>query len=290
MAARLSLKTSSPKTRLSLNEGSLVAYVTVGDPDLETSKAIILAAIDAGADAIELGVPFSDPVADGPVIQRASERALAQGVTLSDVLGLAEQVRNQRPGAALIIFSYLNPLVRYGLRRFAKDAASAGIDGVLALDLTVEESPEYSRLMRAATLDTIFLATPTSTDERLKKIARASTGFIYAVSRTGVTGARRQLADDASRLVKRLRKFSKLPIALGFGISSPEHFRDVTRFADAAVIGSAIVKIIEEHGSSGRSSASAHPLERSASAARSAAPLAVADFIRSLKAGSPPIR
>jgi tryptophan synthase alpha chain len=225
---------------------SLVGYVTCGDPDLRTSREIVLAAINAGAEIIELGVPFSDPVADGPVIQRASERALKNGVTLPDVLKLAAEIRRESD-AGLIIFTYLNPILRMGLEQFAATASSAGIDGALVTDLPVEESDTYLKQMRKRTLATVFLAAPTSTDDRLKRIADTSTGFIYAVSRTGVTGARKELTEDAQKLVRRLRKFTKLPIAVGFGISAPEQFAAVGQFADAAVIGSAIVQTIEQN-------------------------------------------
>jgi tryptophan synthase alpha chain len=228
-------------------EPALVAYVTCGDPDIATTRDVVLAAIDAGADVIELGVPFSDPVADGPVIQRASERALANGVTLKDVLKLAASIR-RHTSAGLIIFSYFNPVLQFGLERFAKNAAESGVDGALITDLTVEEAGPYLRAMRARNLDTVFLAAPTSTDQRLRAIARASRGFVYAVSRTGVTGTRKQLAGDAQALVGRLRKFTDLPIALGFGISTPTQFRAAGRFADAVVVGSAIVQTIERGG------------------------------------------
>ena len=227
---------------------ALIAYLTCGDPDMATSKQVALAAIDAGASVIELGVPFSDPVADGPVIQRASERALANGTTLVDVLRLGAELRRERPQAGLIVFSYFNPLLRLGLEKFAAEAARAGIDGALVTDLTVEEAGEYLRVMRAHALATVFLAAPTSTEERLKRIAAASSGFIYAVSRTGVTGEREQVAEDARELVKRLRNFAKLPIAVGFGISTGEQFREVGEFADAVVVGSAIVRTMEEAG------------------------------------------
>jgi tryptophan synthase alpha chain len=225
---------------------SLVAYVTCGDPDLGATREIVLSAIDAGAQVIELGVPFSDPVADGPVIQRASERALRNGTTLAQVLELARKVRKQRPKAGLIVFSYLNPVLRLGLARFCAAAADAGVDGALITDLTVEEAGDYLRAMRARDLATVFLAAPTSTDERLKRIADASRGFVYAVSRTGVTGTREEVAADARELVRRLRKFSRLPIAVGFGISTPAHFAEVGEFADAAVVGSAIVQAVEQ--------------------------------------------
>lgn len=224
----------------------LVAYVTCGDPDLATTREIVLSAIRAGADVIELGVPFSDPVADGPVIQRASERALKNGTRLEDVLNLAAEVRKESD-AGLVIFSYLNPVLRFGLERFCDAMVKAGVDGALILDLTVEEADEYCRLMQARNLDTVFLAAPTSPDQRLKKIAQACRGFVYAVSRTGVTGTRDQLASDAADLVKRIRKYTKLPIALGFGISNREQFSQVGTFADAAAVGSAIVQAIEQN-------------------------------------------
>ncbi len=225
---------------------SLVAYATCGDPDLATTREIVLAAIDAGAAMIELGVPFSDPLADGPVIQRASQRALCHGTTLEQVLRLAKDVR-RRSQAGLIMFSYLNPILRMGLDKFSTAAQDAGIDGALITDLPIEEASSYLNAMRKRNLATVFLAAPTSTDERLKLVAEASTGFVYAVSRTGVTGARKQLTEDAQKLVRRLRKYTKLPIAVGFGISTPEQFATVGKFADAGVVGSAIVEIIERN-------------------------------------------
>lgn len=224
----------------------LVVYVTCGDPNLDTTRDIVLSAIRAGADVIELGVPFSDPVADGPVIQRASERALKNGTTLQDVLKLAAQVR-EKSDAGLVIFSYLNPVLRFGLQRFCEEAKKAGVDGALIIDLTVEEAAEYRQLMQEHGLDTVFLAAPTSPDQRLKKTAQACHGFVYAVSRTGVTGTRDQLAGDAAQLVKRIRKYTSLPVAVGFGISSHEQFSQVAGFADAAVVGSAIVQAVEQH-------------------------------------------
>ncbi|HUK23778.1 MAG TPA: tryptophan synthase subunit alpha [Terriglobales bacterium] len=225
---------------------AFIAYVTCGDPDLGTTREIILAAIEAGASAIELGVPFSDPVADGPVIQRASERALRQGTTLPQVLNLASDIRRQSQ-AGLIIFSYLNPILRMGLAKFAAAAQAAGIDGAIVTDLPVEEAGPYLEEMRRRSLATVFLAAPTSTDQRLERIAQVSRGFIYAVSRTGVTGARQQLAEDARSLVRRLRRFTRLPIAVGFGVSTREQFAAVSEFADAAVVGSAIVETIERN-------------------------------------------
>jgi tryptophan synthase alpha chain len=229
------------------NHKSLVVYVTCGDPDLATTRDIIFAAIDAGASIIELGVPFSDPVADGPVIQRASERALKHQTSLDQVLMVAAEVREHSQSVGLIIFTYLNPILRMGLARFCKVARHAGLDGVLVTDLPVDESAEYLQAAKSNGLATIFLAAPTSTDERLKQIAGASSGFVYAVARTGVTGTREQMSNDAETLVRRLRKFTNLPIAVGFGISKPEQFTAVGKFADAAVIGSAIVQTIENN-------------------------------------------
>jgi tryptophan synthase alpha chain len=226
---------------------ALVAYVTCGDPDLAVTREIVLAAIDAGADVIELGVPFSDPVADGPVIQRASERALRQGTTLEKVLGLSSELRRRRPEAGMIAFSYLNPILRLGLDRFCQQAEEAGLDGALVTDLPVEEADEYLRLMRRHGLAAVFLAAPTSTDARLKAIAKASSGFVYAVSRTGITGTRKEVAEDAGTLVQRLRRFTTLPVAVGFGISTPEQLAAVGAFADAGVVGSAIVERIERN-------------------------------------------
>ena len=225
---------------------ALVAYVTCGDPDLATTRDIVLAAIDAGAAVIELGVPFSDPLADGPVIQRASQRALRSAVTVEQILKLAKDIR-RGSDVGLIVFSYLNPLLRIGLGKFAAAAEDAGLDGALVTDLPVEEAGPYLREMRQRNLATVFLAAPTSTDLRLKRITQDSSGFVYAVSRTGVTGARKELTEDAKKLVKRLRKHTKLPIAVGFGISTPEQFAAVGEFADAGVVGSAIVEIIERN-------------------------------------------
>ena len=225
----------------------LVVYLTCGDPDLATTRAIVLSAIEAGADVIELGVPFSDPVADGPVIQRASERALRQGTTLAQVLTLAADVRQHAQSTGMIVFSYLNPILRMGMKKFCAVARHAGVDGVLLTDLPVEEAGEYLHAMQRHDLAPVFLAAPTSPDDRLKRIAAASRGFVYAVSRTGVTGARQQLAGDAQKLVRRLRRVTKLPIAVGFGISNAEQFAEVGQFADAVVVGSAIVETIEQN-------------------------------------------
>ena len=224
----------------------LVMYLTAGDPDLATTRAMAIAAIDAGADVIELGVPFSDPLADGPVIQRASERAVARDTRLSDVLGICKEIRAARPGAGIIIFSYLNPVVRFGMEAFAKAAKDAGADGVLLTDMIVEEAGEYLRVMQENDLAPVFLAAPTSPDERLKAIAENSRGFVYAISRVGITGTQTELASDAEALVTRLRKFTKLPIALGFGVSTAEQVKAVNTFADAAVVGSALVQLVEK--------------------------------------------
>lgn len=223
----------------------LVIYLTVGDPDLATTRDVALAAIDAGAEVLELGVPFSDPLADGPVIQRASQRALAQGTRLEDVLTLAAELRALRPSAGLVIFSYFNPVLCFGLERFCARAANSGVDGVLITDLIVEEAEEYLIQLHHHGLKPIFLAAPTSSDHRLKMIAGVSDGFVYAISRVGITGAQQNLASDARGLVERLRRFTRLPIAVGFGISKAEHVAAVGEFADAAVIGSAIVSLIE---------------------------------------------
>jgi tryptophan synthase alpha chain len=238
-----------PESRLARalkNRPGLVAYVTCGDPNIAATRDIVLSAIRAGADVIELGVPFSDPVADGPVIQRASERALRHGTSLQDVLRLAGDIRKESD-AGLIIFTYFNPVLRFGLERFCTEAVKAGVDGALITDLTVEEAADYRRLMDEHKLDPVFLAAPTSPDKRLKAIAQACKGFVYAVSRTGITGTQKQLASDAGDLVKRIRKFTKLPVAVGFGISNAEQFAQVGEFADAAAVGSAIVQAVEQN-------------------------------------------
>jgi tryptophan synthase alpha chain len=223
----------------------LVIYLTAGDPSLNATREIALEAIDAGADVIELGVPFSDPLADGPVIQRAMERSVAMGTRLKDVLALAREIRAARREAGLMIFTYLNPVLRYGLPQFADAAAAAGVDGVLVTDLIVEEAGEYLGEMDRVGLAPIFLAAPTSPDERLKAIATHCKGFVYAISRVGITGRQQSLTSDAAALVQRIRRYTKLPVAVGFGISNAEHFTQVAEFADAAVIGSAVVELIE---------------------------------------------
>ena len=228
------------------NKPGLVIYFTAGDPDLATTRDMAIAAIDNGAEVIELGVPFSDPLADGPVIQRASERAVAKGTRLSDVLGICKKIREARPAAGIILFSYLNPVVRMGMEAFGKAAKAAGADGVLLTDMIVEEAGEYLRVMKANDLMPVFLAAPTSPDERLKAIAKNSRGFVYAISRVGITGTQTELAADAASLVARIKQFTALPVALGFGISNAAHVAEVSKFADAAVVGSAIVGLIEK--------------------------------------------
>lgn len=226
-------------------ELGLIAYITAGDPSLEAAEKNVLAIAEAGADIIELGVPFSDPVADGPVIQRASERALRSGTTLRGVIDLVGALRTHTD-VPLVLFSYFNPILQMGLERFAKEAAGAGADGALVTDLTPEEAVEYRRIIRGHNLDTIFLAAPTSTDTRLAKIAEFSSGFLYLISRTGVTGTRDMLPEDLPMLARRARQFTKLPLAVGFGISQPSHVSMLRGVADAAVVGSALVAEIEK--------------------------------------------
>ncbi len=225
----------------------LVTYVTAGDPDLERSAGILRALDRAGADVLEVGVPFSDPLADGPVIQRATERALAAGTTLPRVLDMVEDVRRDI-AAPIVIFSYANPVLRMGAGRFADRARQAGVDGVLMLDLPIEEAGEFRGMMAERGIDTIFLLSPTTTDERIRTAAALGRGFLYAISRLGVTGARDRIADGARDMVLRIRRASDLPVAIGFGISKPEHVREVGQWADAAVVGSALVNVIAESG------------------------------------------
>ena len=229
-------------------ELGIVAYIVAGDPSLDASLKYVLALAEGGADFIELGVPFSDPLADGPTIQRASERALKSGTTLAGVIDLVRRIRKSTPPASevpLVLFSYYNPILQMGLEKFASSAAAAGADGVLATDLTPEESDDYRRILAAEHLDTIFLGAPTSTDDRLAKIAACSSGFLYLISRTGVTGAKDALPDDLPALLRRCRAVTELPIAVGFGISLPGHVSVIGGLADAAVIGSALVSEIE---------------------------------------------
>jgi tryptophan synthase alpha chain len=225
---------------------AFIPYITAGDPKLDVTLELVLSLERAGADIIELGLPFSDPIADGPVIQRASERALRNGVNLPAVLKLAETIR-LKSEIPLVLFSYCNPLFSYGLDKLARDAAKAGFDGVLATDMTVEESQAFIRAMTEAGLNTVLLVAPTSSPERMKKIAETSSGFLYAVSRTGVTGEQQELAPDLKAFLQTLRSYTKSPVAVGFGISRPEHVRAVWQEADAAIVGSSIVKEIEQH-------------------------------------------
>jgi tryptophan synthase alpha chain len=235
-------------------EIGIVAYITAGDPTFDATLEFVLALEKAGADVIELGVPFSDPLADGPTIQRASERALRAGASLAGVLELVRRIRKTSQ-VPLVLFTYFNPIVQMGLEKFAAGAAAAGADGVLVTDLTPEESEDYRRIVHAHHLDTIFLAAPTSTDERLKKIADCSSGFLYLISRTGVTGAKDSLPDELPALLRRTRNFTLLPIAVGFGISLPGHVSVLGGLADAAVVGSALVSEIEKANSTAAASA-----------------------------------
>ena len=223
----------------------LIVYLTAGDPSLEATGELLEAVERGGADVIELGVPFSDPLADGPVIQRASERALRAGTTLRRVLDQLSRWR-ERLRAPVVLFTYFNPVLQYGLEAFARDASRAGADGALIVDLTPEEAGEYRGAMRAHGLDTVFLASPTSTGERLQRVAEASSGFLYLISRTGVTGERQTLSTAVRPLVERARRFTRLPLAVGFGVSTPDQVREVQSVADAAVVGSAVVHAIEE--------------------------------------------
>src|SRR5246127_692666 len=225
-------------------ELGIVAYITAGDPSLDATLRFVLALAEAGADVIELGVPFSDPLADGPTIQRASERALKSGTTLAGVIDLVRRIRESSQ-VPLVLFSYYNPILQMGLETFARAASEAGADGVLVTDLTPEESADYRRILAAQNLDTIFLGAPTSTNERLIKISAVSTGFLYLISRTGVTGAKDALPDDLPALLRRARAVTQLPIAVGFGISLPGHVSVLGGLADAAVVGSALVSEIE---------------------------------------------
>jgi tryptophan synthase alpha chain len=229
-------------------EMGLVAFLTAGDPDLAATESFVLAMAEAGADVIELGVPFSDPLADGPAIQRSSERALRSGTTLGGVLDLVASIR-RKSDVALVLFSYYNPVLQMGLEQFAERAAAAGADGVLITDLTPEEAGDYRRVVASHGLDTIFLAAPTSPDERLVKIAASTTGFLYLISRTGVTGTKDTLPEDLPALVRRVRRVTSLPVAVGFGISLPGHVSVLGGLADAAVVGSALVQEIERGGS-----------------------------------------
>jgi tryptophan synthase alpha chain len=244
--------TSANTTRVSQrfadlrNSGELgiIAYITAGDPSLDATLKFVLALAEAGADVIELGIPFSDPLADGPTIQRASERALKSGTTLAGVLDLVRRIR-QSSQVPLILFGYYNPIFQMGVEKFAAAASAAGADGVLVTDLTPEESADYRRILAAHHLDTVFLAAPTSNEQRLATIASVTSGFLYLVSRTGVTGAKDALPDDLPALLRRARAHTNLPIAVGFGISLPGHVSVLGGLADAAVVGSALVSEVE---------------------------------------------
>jgi len=234
-------------------ELGIVTFITAGDPSLEATERFVLALADAGADLIELGVPFSDPIADGPTIQRSSERALRAGTSLHSVLSLVSHLR-EKTEAPLVLFSYFNPVLQMGLEKFASESASAAVDGVLITDLTTEEGSDYRMILHAKGVETIFLASPTTNDDRLKLIAEASSGFLYLISRTGVTGAKDTLPEDLPALIRRARAVTSLPLAVGFGISLPGHVSILGGLADAAVVGSALVSEIERATSIGRAS------------------------------------
>jgi tryptophan synthase alpha chain len=225
---------------------AFIPYITAGDPDLETTEAILLALADAGADIIELGVPFSDPMADGPVIQRASERALTRQLGVRDILPLVERFRRVR-SVPIVLFTYYNPLLQLGLEQMAGQLEAAGVDGLLITDLIPDEAADYVERMRGAGIDTIFLVAPTSTDERIEMISGFASGFIYVVARTGVTGTRESLSREVGSLVARVRERSDLPVAVGFGISTPAHVEEVCQYADGAVVGSRLVLEIEKY-------------------------------------------
>jgi len=227
----------------------LVTYITAGDPDLPRTEGILRALERGGADVVEVGIPFSDPLADGPVIQRATERALEARTTLLGVLDLLRRMRAELR-MPVVLFSYANPILRVGAERFADLARDAGVDGVLVLDLPIEESGEFRAILSARGIDTILLLSPTTSDERLRTAATLGSGFLYAISRLGVTGARSEIAEGAEAMVRRIRSVSALPVALGFGISKPEHVRQVGQWADAVVVGSALVNVIADAGQS----------------------------------------
>jgi tryptophan synthase alpha chain len=225
------------------NKKGFIPFITAGDPDIDTSIEIVLKLAELGADIIELGVPFSDPMADGPTIQLSSQHALEKGVNLPVILEMVSKVR-EKTNVPIVLFSYLNPLLNYGIEKLAADAANAGIEGVLITDVIGAEAAEIGDHFHSKNIDLISLIAPTTTDDRLKAIAEASSGFLYAVSRAGVTGARTEMSDEAEKLVTRARKFTALPIAVGFGISTREQIEQVWHYADAAVVGSAIVREI----------------------------------------------
>jgi tryptophan synthase alpha chain len=240
---------------------ALIAYITAGDPSPSATPEIVAALERGGADLIELGVPFSDPIADGPVIQRGSDRALKAGTKLSTVLDIASQIR-KRSEIPLLLFTYMNPVLRYGLETLARDAVASGIDGCLLTDLSVEEAEPYIQVMRQAGLDTVFLAAPTSSQRRMELVAKYSTGFIYLVSRTGVTGERTNISDSVGPLVANMRRVTELPLAVGFGISTAEHARSIGAIADGVVVGSAFERVIEENAASDQLSSKVEALAR----------------------------
>jgi tryptophan synthase alpha chain len=231
------------------NRKALIAYLTAGDPAPERTPALVDAMVRGGADLIELGVPFSDPIADGPVIQRAGERALKAGTTLAAVLDIARRIR-ETSEVPLLLFTYLNPVLRYGLERLAADAAAAGIDGCLLTDASVEEAESYAGAMHRHGLDTVFLAAPTSTPRRIDLVARYSTGFVYLVSRTGVTGVQESVSSAIAPLIRSVRAATNLPLAVGFGVSKPEHVAELGAQVEAVVVGSAFVRLIEQNATS----------------------------------------
>lgn len=239
--------TSKFETLKRVGRKAFIPYITAGDPDLDTTVRLMLELERSGADILELGVPFSDPMADGPVIQRASERALRNGVTVRDCLELVRQVRRDSE-LPIVLFSYFNPLLSFGADRLPEELSNAGVDGILVTDLVPEEAGEFVESMRTAGIDTVFLVAPTSTDERIKRVASVSSGFIYAVSRTGVTGIRQSLSHAAETLVRRVKRFTDLPVAVGFGVSTPEHVSEVWCHADGAVVGSRLVAEIADAG------------------------------------------
>jgi tryptophan synthase alpha chain len=244
----------------------LVIYLTAGDPNLDATGDLLMALDGAGVDVIELGVPFSDPIADGPVIQRASERALRSGTTLRHILERFPMWRRSVK-APIILFSYFNPILQFGIENFAATAAAAGVDGALVVDLSPEEADRYVAAMRRNSLDTVFLASPTSTDARLKHAAQLSRGFLYLISRTGVTGERAETSSSGRLLAERARRFTSLPVAVGFGISTAEQVREVQSYAEAAVVGSAVVHAIQDRFATGGVAA-------------------IAAFVRGLKTGA----
>ncbi len=223
------------------NRGGFIPFIVAGDPNLKVTKALLRELAKQNASVIELGVPFSDPVADGVTIQAAAERALRNKISVKDILKIVAEVRNENCETPIILFSYFNPILQFGLENFAETAKDSGVDGVLITDLVPEEAEEFRQILNANELSLIMLAAPTSSDERLQKICAKASGFVYAVSRAGVTGARNELSGTAENLVNRLRKFTDLPIAVGFGISNANQVKETWEYADAAVVGSAIV-------------------------------------------------